>query len=296
MARVDCRVLTIFQMKPASLHSFTDLLGSSDHALASVPEILQDSCNSDYTIPDPCASDLLSLFSITVQSVKLWREAAAVRAVGETGCLSVGTSRPGAHVCAVATRRQDVALFTEYQNQQNSMRNHGREGKLPTTLKADVHQSLKFGSLMIGKSRGARMAWWRKANSMPCLASLLPFCSQTDPEPCRMAAVYGDCQPVGSCASRNGSVCKTDAQSLKLHRWFFNEQTSRCEVFNFSGCGNTVNFFDDIMACHNACKSRIVMADRKSQVFSLFCVYFHLPPSDLPSIKLLKNRKFIFSI
>uniref|UniRef100_A0A5K3EFV2 Papilin n=1 Tax=Mesocestoides corti TaxID=53468 RepID=A0A5K3EFV2_MESCO len=76
-----------------------------------------------------------------------------------------------------------------------------------------------------------------------------------DIEPCRKRPEPGQCVPI-ECENR------TDCQTKRLVRWFFNPRTSNCENFQYSGCGGSANTFDSAQSCSIACKQRIMRPER----------------------------------
>ena len=63
----------------------------------------------------------------------------------------------------------------------------------------------------------------------------LTGCQDTCTDVCRLPADVGPCAAV-------------------IPRWFFNDQSGECELFNWGGCGGNSNNFETRFDCENRCR------------------------------------------
>ncbi|KAL7060756.1 hypothetical protein AAHC03_010140 [Spirometra sp. Aus1] len=92
----------------------------------------------------------------------------------------------------------------------------------------------------------------------PMVYNLTGFVPKSvDIEPCRTEPLSGSCLPI-ECQNTTGYGCTPK----RLVRWHFNQRTSDCESFLYSGCGGSVNTYDSAQICIESCKRRIMKPER----------------------------------
>ncbi len=94
-----------------------------------------------------------------------------------------------------------------------------------------------------------------------CEPGLVCACAQSDQEP-------GDeeCEPMCHKVPEPG-LCALEPESgdclAAFQRWYFNEDTNRCETFTWGGCGGNANNFESENLCSDACGGLSRCADTR---------------------------------
>nr|VZI39227.1 unnamed protein product [Spirometra erinaceieuropaei] len=128
----------------------------------------------------------------------------------------------------------------------------------------------------------------------PMVYNLTGFVPKSvDIEPCRTEPLSGSCLPI-ECQNTTGYGCTPK----RLVRWHFNQRTSDCESFLYSGCGGSVNTYDSAQICIESCKRRIMKPERDRRCDNdpkrTGCYTLPLPSTD--AAKTQHRVLFFFSV